>query len=290
LKNGAYRIPDDWNWGRTTDYGQSDDHPWIVTHAARPRENYPLSDSVFVFSSHRITPTAAAVGEAQPQIERIERDLGLRDYRGKFVRRFEFSECSHEADEMRRTFLDEYGELWAAWNTDYNLGIPQIQEWLMLIQPQAPNPIRPELYGRARIYFVAPDDEYRLARNEKAGSYFVTPSRTEKGFQLLRREMPAYHYPPSEVGKAVKDMRPFKLLDDTIDTVRGLATLWGPSVGPKTVEERVEDALPAHLRVENGEHMTQGRKLARELAIAEERRKIEEEEVGEFGSFWEGTS
>jgi hypothetical protein len=287
-QNGNYRIPDDWNWGRTTDYGQSDQHPWIVTHAARPRENYPLSDSVFVFSCHRITPTAAAVGEAQPQIERIERELGLRDYRGKFVRPFEFSECSHEADEMRNTFLHEYGELWVAWDTDYNLGIPQIQEWLMLIQPQFPNPIRPELYGRARIYFVAPDDEYRLVHNEKAGSYFVTPSRTEKSFQLLRREMPAYHYPPSEAGKAVKDMRPFKLLDDTIDTVRGLATLWGPSVAPKTMEERAEDAIPAHLRAEHVEQMSQGRRLARELALAEERKKLEQEEVGEFGSFWEG--
>src|SRR5262245_62961942 len=127
----------------------------------------------------------------------------------------------------------------------------------MLIQPQIPNPIRPDLYGRSRIYFVAPDDEYRLVKNEKAESFFVTPSRTDKGFKLLRLEMPAYHYLPSEAGKAVKDMRPFKLLDDTIDTVRGLATLWGPSVGPKTVEERVEDAIEEHLRVEHVAEMSQ---------------------------------
>jgi hypothetical protein len=288
-QNGQYRIPDDWNWGRTQDYGQSDDHAWIVTHAARPRANYPLSDSIFVFSCHRLMPVAAAVGEAQPQIERIERELALRDYRGKLVRRFEFSECSHEADEMRKTFLDEHGELWVAWNTDYNLGIPQMQEWLMLIQPQHPNPIRPELYGRSRIYFVAPDDEYRLAHNEKMGSYFVTPSRTDKGFKLLRIEMPAYHYPPSEAGKAVKNMRPLKKDDDTIDTLRAFATHWGPSVAPKTVEERVEDAIPEHLRADHVQEMSQGRRLARELAIAEERKKIEEEEGGEFSSFWDGT-
>src|SRR5262245_9192257 len=287
-QNGLYRIPDDWNWGRTTDYGQSEEHPWIVSHAARPRENYPLHDSIFVFSCHRVTPTAAAVGEAQPQIVKIERELKLRDYTGKIVHRYEFSECSHEAEEMRKTFLDEHGELWVAWDTDYNLGIPQMQEWLMLIQRHAANPIRPELYGRSRIYFVAPDDEYRFVRNDKAGSFFVTPSRTEKGFQLLRVEMPAYHYPPSEAGKAVKDMRPLKRLDDTIDTLRAFATHWGPSVAPKTVEERAEDAIEEHLRAEHVTEMTQGRMLARELALAEARKKIEQEDVGEFGSYWEG--
>jgi hypothetical protein len=288
-RGGQYKVPDDWSWGRTHDHGQSDDHAWIVTHAARPRENYPLSDSVFVFSSHRIMPIAAAVGEAQPQIEKIERELGFRDFSGKLVHRYDFSENSHEADQVRSTFLTEYGELWVPWNTDYNLGIPQIQQWLMLIQPQVPNPIRPQLYGRSRIYFVAPDDEYRLVANEKSGSFFVTPSRSDKGYKLLRLEMPAYHYPPSEQGKAVKDMRPLKRLDDTIDTIRGFATHWGPSVGAKTVEEKVEDSLPEHLRAEHVATMDQGRRLARDIALAEERKKIEQEDSGEWGSFWDGT-
>jgi hypothetical protein len=121
------------------------------------------------------------------------------------------------------------------------------------------------------------------------GSYFVTPSRTDKGFKLLRIEMPAYHYPASEAGKAVKNMRPLKKDDDTIDTLRAFATHWGPSVAPKTVEERVEDAIPEHLRADHVQEMSQGRRLARELAIAEERKKIEEEEGGEFSSFWDGT-
>jgi hypothetical protein len=77
------------------------------------------------------------------------------------------------------------------------------------------------------------------------------------------------------------------LFDDTIDTVRGLATLWGPSVAPKTKDERAEDAIPAHLRAEHVEQMTQGRRLARDLALAEERKKIEQEDVGDFASFWD---
>ncbi len=248
--DGSYRVPADWTWGRTHDYGQTESHPWIVTHCARPRANYPLHDSVFVFSCHRIEPTGAAVGEAQPQIEAIEQRLGFRDARGRLTRRYSFSENSHEAVEVRDTFRKEHGEIWSAWNTDYNLGIPQIQEWIMLIDPARPNPIRPELAGRARIYFVASDDEYRLVFNEQSGKYFVTPSKSEKGYKLLRMEMPAYHYPPEEAGKPVREMRPEKILDDTIDTLRAFATHWGPGVAPLTKQEKVEAEIPEAYRLE----------------------------------------
>lgn len=292
--DGSYCVPEDWTWGRTFDYGQTPGHPWIVTHAARPRANYPLSDSVFVFSSHRIEPDGAAVGQAQPQIAAIEQRLGWRDSSGKIVKRYRFSECSHEADEARKTFRTEHGEFWKAWNTDYNLGIPQIQEWLMLIQPTRPNPIRPVLMGRSRIYFVAPDSEYRLIFNEQTGGYFVTPSQTEKGFQLLRIEMPAYHYPPEEQGKPVKDQRPFKFCDDTIDTLRGFATHWGPSVAPKTEEERIEAMLPESLRAENIPSPEtgwthEGAAMARQIAVGKIK-KAQEEKTKGSGDPWKPKS
>ena len=291
-ENGASRIPDDWRWGRTHDYGQTDAHPWVVTHAARPRANYPLSDSVFVFSCHRITPTGAAVGEAQPQIEAIEKALGLRDHKGVMRHRFEFSENSHEAAETRETFLQEHGELWNPWNTDYNLGIPQLQEWMMLIEPQRPNPFRPQLAGRGRIYFVADDSEYKLVWNDQSGAYFVTPSKTEAGYKLLRQEMPGYHYPPEEAGKPPREMRPLKIADDTIDTLRAFATHWGPSVAPKTDAEKVEESLPARLQENSPEtpaEKTEGWHLSRQVALAEARKKFEDLDQGETSSFWENT-
>lgn len=289
--DGSFRVPRDWNWGRTHDHGQTPAHPWIVTHAARPRANYPLSDSVFVFSCHRITPDGAAVGEAQPQIEAIEKRLGFRDYLGRMVHKYSFSENSHEAEQVRDTFLEEHGEVWTPWSTDYNVGIPQIQEWLMLIEPSRPNPFRPELRGRARIYFVADPGEYQMLFNEQSGNYYVTPSKTEAGFKLLREEMPAYHYPPEEAGKAARDMRPLKILDDTIDTLRGFATHWGPSVGAKTDAEKIEEALHPRLQEHSAEtpaEKTDGWHLARELAQAEARKKFEQADIGE-SSIWDGT-
>lgn len=242
---GQRTIPVDWNWCRTHDHGQTDSHPWIVTHAARPRANYPLSDSIFVFSCHRIDPTGASVAEAQPQITKIEKALGLRSLKtGKHIRPPNFSTNSHEAIDVRATFLREHGENWLTWSTDYNVGIPQMQEWMYPIEPHRPNPIRPELMGRSRIYFVADDSEYRLVFNEQSGKHFVTPSATDEGFKLLREEIPAYHYPPEEIGKPPREMRPLKIKDDVIDTLRAIATKWGPSVAPKTEQEQIEAALP----------------------------------------------
>lgn len=249
-QDGSYRVPDDWSWARTHDYGQTEEHPWIVTHGGRPRENYPLHDSMFFFSSHRIEPAGAAVGQAQPQIEKIERDLGFRDARGKLAHRYKFSENSHEADQVRETFRTEHGEIWLPWSTEWDLGVPQIQEWMLLIEPSKPNPFRPQLMGRGRIYFVADDSEYRCVFNDTTGKYFVTPSATDKGYKLLRIEMPAYHYPASEAGKPVCDMRPLALLNDTIDTIRGFATHWGPSVGKLTHKERVEKEIPEQYRLQ----------------------------------------
>lgn len=266
--DGSYQIPPDWRWARTHDYGQTDAHPWIVTYAAQPRANYPLSDTLFVFASIRIDPTGASVSQAQEQIVKTERALGLRDVHGRMIRKPTLSLNSHEADDVRQTFAKEFGETWAPWKTDYNIGIPQLQQWLELIETQKENPFYSELRGRARIVFVAPDDEYQFVYDDRNSRYFITPSKTAAGFKLLRQEMPAYHYPEEERGKAVKDMRPFKLMDDSIDTLRAIAVLWGPGVEEKTTQEIVDDHMPEQLRSDTLQEQMQQGVLTNERQLA----------------------
>ncbi|HKS27811.1 MAG TPA: hypothetical protein VJS44_08330 [Pyrinomonadaceae bacterium] len=240
-ETGAYRVPDDWSWGRMMDYGQTEGHPWIVSHMATPRENYPLSDSRFIFSMHRVHPTGASPQEGRSQYREIEERLGLLRSDGEYLTEPELSEMSHEQvgeGGLAETLMTEFGDFWEAWDTDYTVGLTQIQQWLTLIDTTVQNPIRPELMGRARLYCVAMDDEYEFVFDKKHQRYFVTPSKTDKGFKLFRREMPAYHYPPEEMGKPVQKMRPQKILDDCIDTVRGFATKWGPTVIRMSKEER----------------------------------------------------
>ena len=297
-EDGTFQIPQDWNWCRTHDYGQTSGHPWIVTHAAKPRANYPLADTTFVFSCRRIEPDAAAVAQAQPQIEAIEKALGLRDGRGSFTRNFEFSEHSHEAtgkngkEDVRNVFLQDYGEVWRPWNTDYTLGIPQIKEWLQLIEPLKPNPIRPQLLGRTRLVFVAMPGEYQCLLNQQSGAYFVTPSKTDAGFKLLREEFPAYHYPPEEAGKALGKMRPVKIKDDTIDTLRAIGTHWGPSVAPLTNDEKLELAISERLRADAGPSdpaNIDGWLASRLNALGRAQKELNDQESGTGVSFWENT-
>ncbi len=163
----------------------------------------------------------------------------------------ELSQGSHEqAGEggLFETLMTEFGDFWEAWETDYETGLTQIQAWLTLIDTHLPNPIRPALQGRGRLYCVAQPSEYQFAFDRKNQRYFVTPSKTDKGFKLFRKEMPAYHYPPEEMGKPVKAMRPRKIMDDCIDTLRGFATRWGPTVVRMTKQQRQLAKLPQDLK------------------------------------------
>ncbi|MBA3320458.1 MAG: hypothetical protein H0T45_03305 [Pyrinomonadaceae bacterium] len=285
-EDGNYRVPVDWNWGRMQDYGQTAAHKWVISHGARPRANYPLSDSFFVFG-YLVPPTGAAVGEVQPLIEAQQRRLG-------FVGEPELSQMSHEQcgeGGVAQTFMDEHGEYWEAWNTDYNLGLPQIQEWLMLMEQTKPNPIRPQLIGRTRLYFVCADEEIKLAFNPRTKEHFVTPSKSDLSFKLAREEMTSYHYPLEEMGKPVQLMRPEKKkgMDNFIDTLRGFATQWGPSVAPMTRQEwhisQLPDALkPAEVIALRGtpafvETYMEQQQTLKQIELREQRREEEEQQA-----------
>lgn len=282
---GHYRVPDDCTWGRMQDYGQTEGHPWIVTHMFRPAESYPLHDSVFVFSMHRVVPTGASPAEGRAQYRKVEEDFGLVGQAGRYLTEPDLSGMSHEAEELRDTLFEQFGDYWNSWDTDYNLGIPQTQQWLDLVERQAPNPIRPELLGRGRIYCVAPDDEYEFVFDKKHMRFFVTPSKTERGFKLFREEMPSYHYPPEEMGKPVAKMRPKKIKDDCIDTVRAFATRWGPTVRGMSKEERRRSKLPAglsdrevHARRGTPQYVESVMAQRHALSQIEQRERAEEEE------------
>jgi hypothetical protein len=243
-ETGQYRVPADWAWGRMQDYGQTTGHPWIISYMATPAESYPLNDSRFVFAMHRVEPTGASPQEGREQYIEVERSLRLSGDP-------ELSQGSHEqAGEggLFETLMTEFGDFWEEWETDYETGLTQIQAWLTLIDTTIPNPLRPSLMGRSRLYCVADPSEYEFVFDRKHQRYFVTPSKTDKGYKLFRKEMPAYHYPPEELGKPVQKMRPKKIMDDCIDTLRGFATRWGPTVARMTKQQRQLAKLPQDLK------------------------------------------
>lgn len=241
---GKFKIPDDWKITRTNDFGKSEGHDWAHLIGAHPRIAYPLNDTHFIFLARNLEPTGISIEEAVKQWRGWEAELGLRDRATlKWTAQRSRNYNSHEQKELRKVLLATYGEQWIGWDTDYETGITTIEDWWTVIDKEEPNPFRPELMGRCKLVFVAPDGEYELSYNERLTQYFVTTSMTEAGFNLARKQLDAYHYPQSELGKPVAKMRPKKEFDDVIDVIRGYSVNWNRPAGDFTYEEKVENAV-----------------------------------------------
>ena len=273
---GNYQIPRDWNWSRFHDYGQTPGHEWGYAVAARPTQFYPLNDTVFVFLALELKPTGLTTEQAVRLWKDYEQDLGLRDDLYRFYREPIDSLHSHEQKSLRETLITEYGENWQAWTTDYISGIEQMQSWMNVIEDNRPNPFRSDLFGRTKIVFVAPDDEYQLAFDQRNGAYFVTNSKTELGYLTARKQLSAYHYPEEERGKDVKKMRPAKQFDDIIDPLRALAVHWGVPSKERTHGEEVETRLASDLKqMEVARHYGKDGYAELMMARLQEQRHIE---------------
>lgn len=256
-ERGKFKIPDDWRVVRTSDYGKSEGHDWSYLLGAQPTANYPLADTHFIFIARILEPTGLLTVEAVKLWREWEREYGLRDILGKWIHKPYASYNSHEQtgknkvegenSGLRKVLLEKYGENWTAWDTSYEVGIETIEEWWTPDDLLNPNPFRPEIYGRCKLVFVAPDDEYWLAYNERLSSYFVTASDSERGFALARKQIGAYHYPMSELGKAAKDRRPEKTFDDVVDAIRGYSVNWNRKPLPQTLEEQVHSEINKHI-------------------------------------------
>lgn len=262
-------IPRDWRPTRTNDFGKSQGHEWAHLIGAQPRANYPLSDTHFIFLARYLEPNGLAIEQAVKTWREWEVDLGLRDRSTlDWITKKPHNYNSHEQENLRTVLLDSYGENWTAWDTDYVAGLATVEEWLTPIDIDARNPFRPQLDGRTRIVFVAPDDEYRLAYNDRLQQWFVTISQTEAGFNMCRKELDAYHYPISELGKPAKKMRPAKELDDIVDCIRGYSINWDRDPDPLTQSEARIAALPAPLQNLDQVLATQNQDLIERTMVA----------------------
>jgi hypothetical protein len=277
-------VPDSWNWGRVADYGESarteeDTHIWAYSLLARPPEDWPLNDSLFFFASLPVMPIGASELEGFGFYSKLERELGVRGSAG-LLRLPSVNDMSHEAKDAKQVLSVKCGDFWNLPNLDFDAGRRKLVFHFEITDKHLPNPFRPVLSGRSRIYFVAPDDEYFLARNEGSASYFVTPSQTQRGFKRLRDEIPRWHYPVSERGKPVASMRPKAEFDDMITTVRYAAAKWGVPAAPMNAAQRRDAARPEHLRdsaVQRAQTQEEGGRIFMSQQVWDEERRREQE-------------
>lgn len=234
-----YRIPPKFSIGRSHDWGSTEKHPAIVLWLAVAPEGSPYAGSVFVYREYQ-APTGAIPSDVAKAIKDFERpdDEGAQH-------RIALSIMSHEAKSERDTYSREHQLQFSAWATDFNAGIAQVKDFLKLIDTDKPHPFAevlpgaPRLMGRPRLYFVVDEAQGKLSYNEAMGNFERLAPTSNRGLIRLRAEMPIYHYPEEEEGKAVSKMRPFKLFDDAIDCLRCAAGMWFPAIRPESHADKL---------------------------------------------------
>lgn len=252
LKEGSALIPRSWQIGRSMDVGTSEDHPNITTYIARPGEAFKWSDSLFIPAIHYAAEGSScrdiAIGKRDennvltyPGLMQVEREHG-------FTGRAGLSLISHEGESELRTYaqdVKEYPLYFQQVKAIANLGIAQMVNAFHLLPEPHPFVTDPRtgkpLQGRARVMIIV-ENECKVYLDAASGM-LKRKMTTDKGKLRAWREIPAYHYPPSEKGKAVKDRKPFRLFEDFMSTLRWLMSFWGPGVTPMTTDEKVEAAL-----------------------------------------------
>ena len=276
--DGRVRMPLDWYTGRGNDRGATPAHRNGWLWSARPREHQPLWDSIFFFREW-LAPIPTTYKDIADYVNTVEKP----DNEGG-ARRLVLSLNSHEAESERQTYETEYGIVMDPWDTDYESGISQVGDFLTIKDEHLPNPFRPELMGRARLYIVTRNGQGELKRKED-GTFYVTQGTDFGGMVNLRRQVNGYHYPPEEAGKPVGQMRPEKKDDDLVDVLRAFAIEWGALIGQLTeAEKRRERLIKANPALDpDYVHKTVGwEHVSGMFALQRANEKLEKQERPEF--------
>lgn len=237
-----YRIPKHWALGVAMDVGTTIQHPNVTTWCATAPEDSELSGSVFLYRQN-VIPENAHPGMVGPILNNLMQFDEEKD-------RLQLMVMSHEANSERLAYNLEHDLRFESWDTKlgYNQGIAQMQDYLAL-DMTGEHPFRPQFNGRPRLYIIVEDSQGELINVD--GVWTVSNAIDDAGFKRLRQEIPLYHIPSSEAGKAAKQQRPFKAMDDAIDTVRALAAQLWPEIKELSQAQKLDKKMPDRFKGKN---------------------------------------
>ena len=237
-----YRIPPHWQLGMSMDVGTTIQHPNVTTWCATGAVDSDLEGLIFLYRQH-VVPEMAHPGMVGPILNELMKHDNEKD-------RIQLMIMSHEANSERLAYNLEHELPFEAWDTrqGYNHGIAQMQDYLALDLSKE-HPFRPQIKGKPRVYIIVDDDQGQLINID--GAWAVSPAQDDRGFKRLRAEIPIYHIPASEAGKPAKQQRPFKGMDDAIDTVRALAAQLWPEAKGLSEAQKLDRKMPERYKTKN---------------------------------------
>lgn len=224
----------------------TEEHRCVSLWVARPSEGFPLRDCVFFYREYM--PEVGATPRQVAKDIRI-REAPWREYDKVNAMRL----MSHEAKSERDTFIKEHALPFEPWETDYNAGVSQLQNY-MEVRWSKQHCFHLGMDGMPRMFLIVDDEQGEImTRLQADGSttYYILEGTDDNGFYRLRAEIPQYHYPVTEQGKEVGKRRPFKLFDDAVDPARALAAQFFPQVAQEDDKVKRERAMQPELQLEN---------------------------------------
>lgn len=286
---GKFHIPLGHKIMMGYDVGQSDNHVnallWFVTlrEGTKTVDNIDLSGSIILYRE------LIAPSHTTPRgIARL-----IKEAEGAYEPRMVVDRViSHEQTTVRDALDWDYGINFRKWTPDYNMGIARVRDYLETVNFHQIHPFRdasakqfkdaPDIMGRPNLFVAVADGQGELQYEPSLRKFGSAIAIDEHGMFRTRAEFPAYHYPSSELGKELRQMRPKKVLDDAMDVVRCVASECFAPLNEKPESERFEEYLPDRLKDVNIRKIpTQDLGMAF-LQKVEERKKFdkEQEQVG----------
>jgi hypothetical protein len=280
-----FQIPFGHRISMGQDVGQSADHAnvmlWEVTlkQGTKTVDGIDLSGAVLWYRE-MIMPTGSIPKYWAKEIKTAEGLYEPRMIYGRYM--------SQEANTECEIYNQEYKLHFTQWTPDYNEGIPRVRDYLDVSKEHEIHPFREPtrrekypaakpIMGRPMMFFVVDDDQGELLYNEALDKFLVRPPKDSNGFFRTRSEFPMYHYPITELGKEIKNMRPHKRFDDAMDTVRCIATECFAPVNDLTREEKFQAHLPDNLKSANIENIPAKDRGMAVLQLQQERREYEKQ-------------
>lgn len=233
---GVSHIPYHWKCGIAQDWGTTKSHPCVTTLFTTAAANSPLPGRVFI-------PWALTLYDAQdaqqvaddyliPELDRLQ----VRDRMGYWL-------LSHERTSEMYSYRKR-GLPFSKWGVDANGGIDVVRRYLKIADKDKLNPFgKKDRFGEPLM--GCPSLILVVANSE------LSHPRTDAGLARHRAEFAGYSYHVAKAGDPPEKLRPQKLFNDAMDTIRCYAEIGFPKIVPKTEKELIQEELPAHSRPEN---------------------------------------
>jgi hypothetical protein len=227
---GSRYIPTHWKGACGQDWGFDPD-PCATVWNWCAGENGPLAGSIFC---NRILTSRSEIPDS------VGENILLSEKEHGETSRIEYRVMSHEASTQRETYRVKLNLSFTKWKPDVHGGIAQMQHYLRLRELDKPHPFKPWINGQPLYYVIVPDEQ------------LVNP-KGDDGLALLREEFAAYRYTEQRITEArgAAKIVPYDFFNHFMDAQRGIAARWFPDITRKTEAEKLEEALPAGLRIES---------------------------------------